>query len=177
MANESEHLASSRSGTRADLVYDSVYSGAIGGSVVALFFLIVDAANGQPLYTPSLMGSVLFGGGAAEAASGVRLDMVGYYSAVHFLIFGAAGTLVSFLVHEVELHARHPGEVLLLIFVVLEGGFFMAALVLMPGVMSQLGAFRVAMANLLAAGGMGAFLLKEHNPELWHRVKHVGQSP
>ena len=47
--------------------------------------------------------------------------------------FGALGMLLSFLVHEVELHARRPAEVIFVGFVVFEALFFMAAFVLMPG--------------------------------------------
>lgn len=157
----------------ADFIYDSFYAGAIGGSVVALFFLLVDSMMGQPLYTPSLMGSVLFAGAAADSVVGVRLDMVAYYTLVHFVLFGAAGTLVAFLVHQVELHARHPAEVLLLLFLILEGGFLVGSYLAMPGVVSQLGMARVFTANLLAAVGMGIFLIRAHRPDVWQRVKRV----
>jgi hypothetical protein len=169
MANAPEPV----SHTRADILYDSVYSGAIGGSVVALFFLAVDAAGGRALYTPSLMGSVLFGGADAGAVSEVRLDMVAYYTLVHFAVFGVVGTLVSLLVHQVEIRSRHPAEVLVLLFLVLEGGFVVATQLLMPGVMQQLGAFRVLTANLLAAGGIAVFLIRSHRPELWQRIRRV----
>lgn len=159
--------------TRADLIYDSFYSGAIGGSIVALFFLLVDAAGGRPLYTPSLMGSVLFGGVDAAQVTGVRLDMVAYYTIVHFAVFGLVGTLIAVLVHEVEIHARHPAEVLVLLFLVLEGGFVAGTTLAMPGVMAQLGAFRVITANLLAAGGIAIFLIRSHRPELWQRIRRV----
>lgn len=161
----------------ADLIYESFYSGALGGSLVALFFLLVDSLKGQPFYTPSLMGSVLFAGSDVASVTGVQLDMVAYYSVVHFAVFGIIGAAVCFLVHEVELHARHPAEVLVLLFLVLEGGFFVGTSLAMPGVMAQLGAFRVAVANLLAAVGMGLFLLAQHSPERWQRIKqfaHIG---
>ena len=46
--------------TKADILYDGLHSGAIGGSAVALFFFAVDAFRGEPLFSPSLMGGVLF---------------------------------------------------------------------------------------------------------------------
>ena len=61
---------SARTGTIADTLYDAFYSGGIAGSIVALFFLLLDAIEGQPFFTPSLMGTVLFSGVPAEAATG-----------------------------------------------------------------------------------------------------------
>ncbi len=155
-----------------DLLYDAFYSGAIGGAVVALFFLLVDSLNGQPLFTPTLMGSVLFGGVAAEAVTDVRLDMVAWYSVVHVAVFGALGLGIAFLVREVELHSRHPGLLFLVLFLIFEVGFLVAAWVFLPGVVAQLGASVVALANLLAAGAMALFLLASHRPDLWQRIKH-----
>jgi hypothetical protein len=157
----------------ADLIYDSFYSGAIAGSLVAVFFLVVDAVGGRPLYTPSLLGSVLFEGVPADSVSDVRLEMVVYFSLVHFAVFAAVGTAVSFTLYEVELHARHPMEVLGLLFLIFEGGFFICVTLFLPGVLEQLGAFPVAASNLLAAAGMGLFLLSSHNPELWQRLRHA----
>ena len=166
-------MASTRgfSKNTADLIYDAFYSGAIGGSVVALFFLVVDVLGGRPLFTPSLMGSVLFGGADAASVTDVRLDMVGYYSIVHFAVFGAVGAVVALVVHQVEIRSRHPAEILGVLFVVFEGGFLISATLFMPGVLQQLGAFRVVVANLLAASAIGLFLLAEHNPEAWQRIK------
>jgi hypothetical protein len=155
-----------------DLIYDAFYSGAIGGSVVALFFLLVDVLNGQPLFTPSLMGSVLFAGVSAEAVTEVRLDRVAWYSVVHFGAFGALGLGIAFLVREVELHSRHPALLFALLFGVFEVGFLLAAWLLLPGVVARLGAPMVGLANLLAAGAMALFLLATHRPGLWQRLRH-----
>src|SRR5262249_1333713 len=62
----SDLMSEARERTRADLAYESLYCAAIGGSVIALFFLVIDAYNGHPLFTPSLLGGVLFGRQAAE---------------------------------------------------------------------------------------------------------------
>lgn len=159
--------------TTAEFLYDSVSSGANSGAVVALFFLASDLLNGHALFTPSLMGSVLFTGASAASVSGVRLDMVAYYSIVHFATFGALGAGISFLVHEVELHSRHPVLLLALSFGIFEVGFALAATLLMPGVIARLGMLEVALANLLAAGTMALFLLATHRPGLLQRLRHA----
>jgi len=158
--------------TWADLVYDAFYSGAIGGSVVALFFLIVDAIRLEPLYTPSLMGSVLFGGADPATVMGVDLGMVAAYTVVHFVGFAALGILASLVVHEVELHARHhPAMALAVLFLMFEGSFALLAEIFMPGVIVRVGAAYVALANLLAAAGMGVFFLASHEPRAWRHIK------
>jgi hypothetical protein len=164
--------AAPASQTLPDLIYDAFYSGAIGGSMVALFFLVVDLLNGQPLFTPSLMGSVLFEGASAASVAEVRLDMVAWYSVVHFAAFGALGLGIALLVREVELHARHPALLFLLTFLIFQVGFLAAAWWLLPGVVTRLGAAVIAVANLLAAGAMALFLLASHRPGLWERLKH-----
>jgi len=156
-----------------ELAFDACYCGAVGGSVVAIFFLIVDAVNGQALFTPALMGTVLFAGADAATVDAVRIDMVAYYTGVHFASFGALGVAVSVVVHEVELHARHPALLLVLLFAALEGGFALAASAFLPGVIERVGPVLVAFANLMAAGGIGLFLLTSHQPAVWQRAKHA----
>ncbi|MBW2287960.1 MAG: hypothetical protein JRG80_10105 [Deltaproteobacteria bacterium] len=159
--------------TWGDFAYDAVYAGAIGGSIVALFFLALDTLLGRPLFTPSLMGTVLFQGATASEVTRVSLDMVGLYSLVHISSFGILGCLVAFAVRETELHSKNPFGVMLGLFAFFEWGFFITTLVAMPGVMAVLGIARVALANLLAAGGIALFLTKQHDPQTWKLVKDV----
>lgn len=145
--------------TNADFIFDAFYSGAIGGSAVGLFFLLIDAAEGQPLFTPGLMGSVLLLGIPAEDVVGVQLNAVAYFSAVHMASFAVLGTVISLLVHEVELHSRHPAVVLGVFFALIEAGFFAMASLGMPGVIERLGIVRVVVANLVAAVSMTVFFV------------------
>ena len=159
--------------TVADVAFDAVHTGAIGGSLVALWFLVADVLAGHPLFTPSLMGSVLFAGAAADVVSGVRLDMVAYYTLVHFAVFGALGAVISIVVYEVELHAKHPIAVLAVLFIAIELAFLLLAPLALPGVIARLGFLSVLAANALAAAGITLFLVSTHAPDTWERVKHV----
>ncbi len=47
--------------------------------------MVADLLDGRPLFTPSLMGSVMFLGMAAEDVEKVRLDAVAYCSIVTFI--------------------------------------------------------------------------------------------
>jgi hypothetical protein len=155
------------------VAYDAFGAGAVGGSIVCLFFLGLDAIQGRMFFTPSLMGSVMFLGESAQSVTGMRLDMVAYYTAVHFAVFGLLGAGIAVLLRQVELHSKHPLVMLVTIFLLVEVLFVAAAALMMPGVVSVVGAGRIAAANLLSAGGMALFLLAQHRPDLWQRVKHA----
>ena len=77
--------------TPGDYFLEAVYAGIFGGSAVAIFFLLVDILNGQPLFTPSLLGSVLVLGADATDVAAVRLDAVFYFSIIHVTAFTALG--------------------------------------------------------------------------------------
>ncbi|MEE8549789.1 MAG: hypothetical protein V3T08_00870 [Gemmatimonadota bacterium] len=146
----------------ADFVFDSFYSGAIGGSVVALFFLAVDSLDGRPFFTPALIGHVLFKGATVDTAANLAFAAVPQVVIVHFLWSAAMGTIITWVVHEVELHSRHPVEVLLVLFALIEVSFLFVAPLAMPGVITQLGIVRIGIANLLAAGLITLFFLWSH---------------
>jgi hypothetical protein len=168
----SDLMSEARVRTRADLAYESLYCAAIGGSVIALFFLVIDAWNGQPLFTPSLLGGVLFAGADANAVHEVRMDWVAYATIAHFVAFTVLGVGVTLVAHEVELHSRHPFTILFAVFAAIEWIFLVAGMFLLPGVIANLGFWRVAGANLLSAAGIATFLWANHQPEAWERFKH-----
>jgi len=155
------------------ILYDAFGAGSIGGSIVALFFLLLDTIQGRAFFTPSLMGTVLFTSGLAHPAAEVRMDMVAYYTLVHFAAFGILGGVVAVLLRQVELHSKHPGLMLVTIFLLTEVLFVAAAALMMPGVVAVVGAPKILAANLLGAGGMASFLLATHRPDLWYKVKHA----
>ena len=58
---------------------DGIIAGILGALAVALWFLIFDSARGRPFYTPSILGTALFGRGASLAplkATPVSINMV-----------------------------------------------------------------------------------------------------
>ena len=169
-AGKSQSIAKTR--TTIDIVFDSVYSGVLGGSAVALYFLVIDFLNGQPLFTPSLLGSVLFLGAAAEDVTTARPDAIAYFSLAHIAVFTALGAAVSWLVHEVELYSRHPIAVLLVIFAIIEVVTYVFVPLTISGVIERLGIVQVASANLLAAGTMALYFVLAHREGAWHELQH-----
>jgi hypothetical protein len=164
-----------------DLIYDAVSIAGIGGGIVALFFLVYDVLTRRDVFfTPSLMGSVLFEGLSAQSVQNVSMAAVTKFTLVHFVAFSLLGLALSWLTHQAEIRSRHPALVIGLVFMVLEVAFWIGASVLIPGVLERIGVLAVAAANLLAAVGIGLFLVSTHRPELWVRFKrgaHIDHGP
>lgn len=150
------------SSSTGDLLYDAFYGAAIGGSVVALFFLVVDSLAGQPLATPSTLGEALFAGADPGAVGEVRLDMVAYFSAIHFGAFLVLGGVVSYLCRLTGISKTSVPLVTGVIFVMLTAAFFGADLLVLRGAAGMIGIPLVLAANALTALAMALFLRKAH---------------
>jgi hypothetical protein len=146
----------------ADFLYDGAYSGAIGGSVVALYFLGLDAIRAEVFYTPSLLGQVLFLRIPPEAVTAVRLDLVALFTVCHIAAFGAVGFAISAMIQRLEELALHPGVVTVIIFLILEAGILIPESIVMPGAVAAIGPGWLALANVLTASAMAFFLLGAH---------------
>lgn len=148
----------------ARLYQEGIVAGIVGAAAVALWFLVVDAVSGRPLYTPTVLGTALFGRGPLPAALPqlpVSLEMVAMFTWVHGLAFAAIGGLASRLLAVAE---RDPslGFGVLLLFVVFEFGFTVAATLFAEPVLHALKWPNVVVANLLAAGAMGGYFRLRH---------------
>jgi hypothetical protein len=167
--------------TAGDLIYDALYIAGVGGGLVALFFLVFDVfTRGDAFFTPSLMGSVLFDRLPAEAVHAVSMEAMVKFTLVHIAAFSLLGFALAWLTHQAELRSRHPALVIGFVFVALEAGFWIGSSVLIPGVLDRIGVLPVAIANLLAAVGVGLFLVSTHRPELWVQFKrraHLSRGP
>jgi len=87
------------------LYREGVLCGLIGGATIAIWFLILDALAGHPLYTPSLLGTALFKGPLLLPSPQdvpISLNMVLAFSCVHGLIFAAIGAIGSWLLSFAE---------------------------------------------------------------------------
>jgi hypothetical protein len=138
-------------------VIDGIYAGLIGASVVGLFFLGVDGFTRTALFTPSLVGGVLFEGVTPRADLPVNLTWVALYSVVH----GAAFVAFAFAVAFVTARMRKTPELLLLaiiLFVLLELGFIAGTRLAVPGVAEVVGHGYIATANMLAAIAIATYL-------------------
>ncbi len=55
--------ASPQATSRVKVYQDGTIAGVLGAGTIALWFLIVDSIQGRPFYTPTVLGTALFGGG------------------------------------------------------------------------------------------------------------------
>jgi hypothetical protein len=72
------------------LYQEGIAAGVIGALAIALWFLILDSFSGRPLYTPTVLGTALFKGGAGLDTPGnlaINLDMVLMFTWMHGLVF------------------------------------------------------------------------------------------
>jgi hypothetical protein len=146
------------------LYQEGLVAGVLGAAAVALWFLILDTASGRPLYTPTVLGTALFRGGAgleSPETLAVALDMVLMFTWVHGLVFVVIGGVASRLLGLAE---RNPsfGFAVLLLFVVFQFGFIVAAMLFAPPVLATLSWPSILVANLLATAAMAGYFRLRH---------------
>ncbi|HSJ62437.1 MAG TPA: hypothetical protein VK922_00905 [Gemmatimonadaceae bacterium] len=141
---------------------EGLIAGAIGATVVAVWFFVVDIIAGHPLYTPTILGQAVFSV-LGSTAGDPQLLHVAVYTVFHYVVFMLFGVLTMTIVHRSE---RQPSilALLLIAFVVLEMGFYgytaiLSAAGVLPG---ELAWYQVAVGNLLAAVAMGTYMYKLH---------------
>ena len=146
------------------LYQEGMLGGVLGALTIALWFLLLDAISGRPLFTPTVLGTALFRGGAGLGSPEtlpVSIEMVAMFTWVHLLVFAALGGIVARLLGHVEHHPQ-SGFGVLLLFVVFQFGFIVAAAVVAAPVLRVLSAWSILVANLLAAAAMTAYFRRRH---------------
>lgn len=148
--------------TRHGVLREGLITGLLGGSGVALWFLVVDAVAGVPLFTPSTLGAALFAQDVDSLSPLGSLLVVAGYTVFHYAAFVAVGCLAVVLVH---LSERQP-EVLALffiLFVMIEMGFYgLVAVFSATRLLNGLEWYQIALGNLLATFLMGSYLWRTH---------------
>jgi len=146
---------------------EGILAGLVGAATIALWFLILDTIRGRPFYTPTVLGTALFRGGAALSAPEqlpASLDLVLSFTWVHvlaFLLIGVAGARL------LALAERDPdfGFGVVLLFVVFEFAFVLVSLAFAEPILHALAWQAVLVGNLLAAAAM-AVVFRVRHPRL-----------
>src|SRR5262245_61792415 len=138
---------------------EGIIAGVLGAFTVAVWFLVVDVLHGRPFYTPTVLGTALFGRGVWPATLETvppSFDMVAMFTWVHLLVFAVIGVVVSRLIVTAE---RHPslGFGFVLLFVILEACFTAAVMIVAAPVLHALTWPAILVANLLAAAAMAVY--------------------
>ena len=143
------------------VIEDGFFAGVIGAGLVALWYLILDVVAQRPLFTPSMLGAVLFKGATDPSVVQIQPQLVAWYSALHLLVFLAVGFIASWLAVQFE---RFPtvGVAILFLFVIFETGFFVFAFTVGRTILGTLGLWTIGVANLVAAAGMATYLPRRH---------------
>lgn len=132
---------------------EGAIAGLIGAAIVAAWFLIYDAARGQPLRTPALLGAAALQGVRDPSAVTVSPGLVAQYTVLHGVVFALFGVLIAYLI----VSAQSQPSRLLVMFIALMS-FEVAFLAVLTWwahpVVTALGWWAILVANALAAGGM-----------------------
>jgi hypothetical protein len=163
-ASSSPRLAAPAAIDTARIYTEGFVAGILGALTVAVWFLVVDLMQGRPLHTPTVLGTALFGRGVWPATletMPVSLAMVAMFTWVHLLAFAVVGVAVARLIATAE---RHPslGFGFVLLFVILEACFTVAAMIVAEPVLRALTWPAILAANLLAAAVMAAYFWLRH---------------
>ncbi len=139
-------------------------AGIVGALTVALWFLVVDSLHGRPFYTPTILGTALFGRGVWPATletAPASFEMVAMFTWVHVLAFAVIGVVAARLIATAE---RNPslGFGFVLLFVILEACFTVAAMIVAEPVLRALTWPAILVANLLAAAVMAGYFYLRH---------------
>lgn len=150
--------------SRHSLLEEASDAGLLGGSAVALWFLLWDALHGTPLITPSVLGQIFLFGQRHPDVHHADFGAVVLYTGVHFLAFLLLGLVVAVLV---RLSAEQAAVrfALLVLFVAFEFCFTVVVNVVSDDAVTLFPLWTVLIANLLAAGVMAAYFWRRY-PEI-----------
>lgn len=138
---------------------DGAIAGLLGAGVVALWFLIFDAARGQIFETPVMLAAAILHGSHPEGLSAIQLMLE--YSVLHFTAFIIAGIVGANLLEAAE---NEPTLMIsLLVFLGAFDVFFVGFVMFLgAGVMHAVTWWGIGVANLLATVTMLYYFLSRH---------------
>ena len=147
---------------RHNLIREGAIAGIIGATALALWFLLIDVASGQPFRTPRVLGFALFSvlGGATSNDSWL-LHVAGY-TVFHYAVFIALGVLSVKLVHIAERSPHVLAGVTILFVIIHIGSYGLSTLLAASAFFGGTAWYLVLAGNLVAAIGMGIYLWRSH---------------
>ncbi len=143
-------------------VTEGIAAGVLGAGVIALFFAVLDLAQGQLFWTPFVLGSALLLDRVPEPGSAIVPGLVFAYTAFHGVVFTWLGLLTAFQLLSGKLRsgpfATRVVILAAILFVAVEVTFLGFWSLLAPGALALLGIGRIAFANALGAAAMAGLL-------------------
>jgi hypothetical protein len=137
----------------------------LSATAIAVWLFIVDVVARRPFFTPDVLGSGLLRFVGAPRLSDTVALHVAFYTVFHYVAFAIIGVIVAWVVHQ----ARRTPTILagaLILFVMVEGGFYgLAAVLSLSTARGEIAWYQIMIANLLASVVMFGFMYMRH-PEL-----------
>jgi hypothetical protein len=143
------------------VVREGVIGGMVGAAVLAVWFLILDAARGRPFRTPAVLGAAALQGVTDPGAVATSPGLVVQYTVLHGVVFAMIGILVAYLVASAQ---TRPSRLLVLFIGLLCFEVSSLALIvwLAHPVLTDVTWWSILAANLLAAAGMLVYFFVGH---------------
>ncbi len=142
-------------GTWGGVLKEGAVAGLIGAAVVAVWFLAIDLAEGEPFRTPLLLGTTIFGGGQPATVTVVL------YTIAHGIAFLVFGIVAASMISRAE---QQPLLVLglAILFTAFEVFFFGAIVIAAKWVLDELSGWALFLGNVFAASAMLWFFFARH---------------
>jgi hypothetical protein len=143
------------------VVREAIVAGLLGAVSVATWFLVIDAVRGKLFFTPAALGSAIFFGARGIAEVQMSIITIAGYTFLHFAAFLLVGVIAAALADAAE---KNPPLLLglALLFVTFEVLFIGIMAIAATWLLDALAWWTVAIANLIAASAMGAYLWHVH---------------
>jgi len=157
-------LPASRDRALATAYSEGIRAGLVGAVTIAAWFAILDGFRGRWFFTPTVLGTALFHGGAGlddPTTMAPSLEVVLSFTWIHMLVFLLVGIAAARLLVLAE-DDSHMGFGILLLFLVFEFGFIGACMVFAAPVLEALAWPAIMAGNLLAAIAMAATFWRGH---------------
>lgn len=144
-----------------NIVREGLSAGMLGALAIAIWFGILDAVQSKMFATPTMLGtsigSLFLGADDPPSAAAAFIG----YTIFHFAMFAIIGIVLAWVVNRSE---RTPSALIGFVglFVVFEVGWVGWTSVLARSGFGQLSWLQVFVANLIAAGVMGWYIVKQH---------------
>jgi hypothetical protein len=140
---------------RVRMIADGALAGMIGAVVIALWYLIFDAARGQPLGSPGALAATLFSG--AHPGAALTLGRLIF----HFGVFALIGVVAALMLETAE-HDESLFPTMMVLVPVFEIFCILLLMLIGPSARVSLPWWKFLIGALMATSAMLAFFLERH---------------
>ncbi len=137
-----------------DVLREGAVAGLLGAATVAVWFLAIDTIHGEPLRTPTLLGT-----GLLKLLAGAHPVIA--YTTVHGLAFVVFGIVAAALIAGAE-QAPVFLFAMVILFTAFEVFFFGAVIIGAKWILDEVAGWTIFVGNILAAAAMLTYFFRKH---------------